>query len=737
MGGCSDLPWRNGRRNVQLKVGASHQRENVVYCMKRAFLPFSYRLPCYFERGRTRMKRGIKLKGVLRLYLNWPVFLTLLLVCMNLSILTVDARAAAVMFVFVIIYATIAFMLYGVKKPLIVNELVRFAAGYSQVQRRLLKELAVPYAVMDSEGNILWANDEFMDLAGIMSKQKQIREIIPEITADNMPTVEDDVSLHVEIGERNYEVCLRVVNTPSFDEDILWQENHKSSDELVALYLYDETDIMALQRENQDQRLITGLLYIDNYEEVFESIDEVRRSLLTALVDRKINKFMLSIDAIIKKLEKDKYMFVFQHKYLAQLEAGKFSLLEEVRGSNIGNDAPVVTISMGLGVNADSYLDGYEMARGAIDLALGRGGDQAVVKDGNKISYYGGTNVQVEKTTRVKARVKAHALKEFVEGKDKVVIMGHSIGDIDSLGSAIGVYRIAKTLNKKAHIVINEITSSIRPMLQKFQDNPDYEEDLFVGSAKAQEIVDDNTLLVVVDVNRPNYTECETLLSMTRTIVILDHHRQTGEAIPNAVLSYVEPYASSACEMVAEILQYIGEGLKLRPLEADAMYAGIMIDTNNFLTKTGVRTFEAAAYLRRNGADVTRIRKMFRTDLPEYHARAKAVAAAEIFEERFAFSVTDSEGVDSPTVVAAQTANELLNINGVMASFVFTQFGGKVYISARSIDEVNVQIVMERLGGGGHISVAGAQLEECDALTATERVKDVLRQMMTEGEIKL
>lgn len=683
------------------------------------------------------MKRGIKLKGVLRLYLNWPVFLTLLLVCMNLSILTVDARAAAVMFVFVIIYATIAFMLYGVKKPLIVNELVRFAAGYSQVQRRLLKELAVPYAVMDSEGNILWANDEFMDLAGIMPKQKQIREIIPEITADNMPTVEDDVSLHVEIGERNYEVCLRVVNTPSFDEDILWQENHKSSDELVALYLYDETDIMALQRENQDQRLITGLLYIDNYEEVFESIDEVRRSLLTALVDRKINKFMLSIDAIIKKLEKDKYMFVFQHKYLAQLEAGKFSLLEEVRGSNIGNDAPVVTISMGLGVNADSYLDGYEMARGAIDLALGRGGDQAVVKDGNKISYYGGTNVQVEKTTRVKARVKAHALKEFVEGKDKVVIMGHSIGDIDSLGSAIGVYRIAKTLNKKAHIVINEITSSIRPMLQKFQDNPDYEEDLFVGSAKAQEIVDDNTLLVVVDVNRPNYTECEALLSMTRTIVILDHHRQTGEAIPNAVLSYVEPYASSACEMVAEILQYIGEGLKLRSLEADAMYAGIMIDTNNFLTKTGVRTFEAAAYLRRNGADVTRIRKMFRTDLPEYHARAKAVAAAEIFEERFAFSVTDSEGVDSPTVVAAQTANELLNINGVMASFVFTQFGGKVYISARSIDEVNVQIVMERLGGGGHISVAGAQLEECDTLTATERVKDVLRQMITEGEIKL
>lgn len=683
------------------------------------------------------MKRSVKLKGTLRFYLNWPVILTLLLVCMNLSILTVDRRAAAVMAFFVVIYAAITVMLYFVKKPLIVSELVRFAAGYSQVQRRLLKELAIPYAVMDSDGIILWANDEFMDLAEMMPKQKQVREIIPEITGETMPSVENDVTLHVEIKERNYEICLRVVNTPSFDEDVLWQDTQMHTNELVALYLYDETEIVALQRENENQRLITGLLYIDNYEEVFESTDEVRRSLLTALVDRKINKYMVNIDAIIKKLEKDKYMFVFQHKYLAQLEASKFSILEEVRSFSVGTDAPVVTISMGLGVNADSFIGSYELARGAIDLALGRGGDQAVVKDGNKISYYGGTSIQVEKTTRVKARVKAHALKEFVEGKDKVVIMGHSIADIDSLGSAIGVYRIAKALNKKVHIVINEVTSSIRPMLAKFQENPDYENDMFIGSAAAQEIVNNNTLLVVVDVNRPNYTECEALLSLTHTIVILDHHRQTGEAIQNAVLSYIEPYASSACEMVAEILQYIGEGLKLKSLEADAMYAGIMIDTNNFLTKAGVRTFEAAAYLRRNGADVTRIRKMFRTELPEYHAKAKAIAAAEIFEERFAFSVTESEGVDSPTVVAAQTANELLNINDIMASFVFTQFGGKIYVSARSIDEVNVQVVMEKLGGGGHISVAGVQFEDCDIVVAVERVKDVLRRMITEGEIKL
>lgn len=683
------------------------------------------------------MKRQVRLKGTLRLYLTWPVILTLLLVIMNLSILSVNKKAAGIMAIFVVIYAAIAFVLYAFQKPTVIKEVVAFAESYNQVQRRLLKELAIPYAILDSDGNVLWGNNEFLDLFEFEKGNQKIRELIPEITADTKPTAESDVTLHVELKEKNFEVSLRLVKSPEFDQDVLWQEENAETGVLYALYLYDETENVVLKKENEDQKLITGLLYIDNYEESFENIDEVRRSLLTALVDRKINKFMVSIDAIIKKLEKDKYIFVFQHKYLEQLQANKFSLLEEVRGSSIGNDSSLVTISMGLGVNADSYLSGYELARSAIDLALGRGGDQAVVKDGNKISYYGGTSVQVEKTTRVKARVKAHALKEFVEGKDKVVIMGHAIGDIDCLGAAIGVYRIAKTLNKKAHIVIGEVTSSIRPVLEKFRESGDYEEDMFLGKSKAAELVDNNTLLVVVDVNRPNYTECEELLSQTRTIVILDHHRQTGEAIPNAVLSYIEPYASSACEMVAEILQYIGNGLKLKALEADAMYAGIMVDTNNFLTKTGVRTFEAAAYIRRNGADITRIRKMFRTALPEYNAKAKTIAAAEIFEERFVFSVTESNGLDSPTVVAAQAANELLDIDNIMASFVFTESGGKIYISARSIDELNVQVVMEKLGGGGHMSVAGAQFDDCDVLTAVERVKDVLRQMIAEGEIKL
>lgn len=682
------------------------------------------------------MKRQVRLRGSLRMYLDWPIYLTLILCTMILSILSVSKTAAVLAAVFVLVYAVIVLVLYFTKKPRIIKEIVGFAESYNQVQRRLLRELAVPYAILGSDGEVLWGNNEFLDLFECEIRSQKIQDLIPEITMDKMPTVECDAALHVTVREKNFEISIRLVSSPEFDQDVLWIKENAEAGVLYALYLYDETEITTLKKENVDQRLITGLLYIDNYEESFENIDEVRRSLLTALVERKINKYMVSIDAIIKKLEKDKYIFVFQHKYLEQLEASKFSLLEEVRGSNVGNDSSLVTISMGLGVNADSYLNGYELARSAIDLALGRGGDQAVVKDGNKVSYYGGTSVQVEKSTRVKARVKAHALREFVEAKDKVVVMGHAVGDIDCLGAAIGVYRIAKTLGKKAHIVVGNVTSSIRPMLEKFRGNPEYEEDMFVGKSKATELVNNNTLLVVVDVNRPSYTECEELLSMTSTIVILDHHRQTDESIPNAVLSYVEPYASSACEMVAEILQYIGNGLKLKPVEADAMYAGIMIDTNNFMTKTGVRTFEAAAYIRRNGADITRIRKMYRTDLPEYHAKAKTIASAEIFEERFAFSVMEDDGVDSPTVVAAQAANELLGINNVAASFVFTESGGKIYVSARSIDELNVQVVMEKLGGGGHISVAGVQFEDCDIETAVNRVKATLRMMMEDGEIK-
>jgi len=322
-----------------------------------------------------------------------------------------------------------------------------------------------------------------------------------------------------------------------------------------------------------------------------------------------------------------------------------------------------------------------------------------------------------------------------METKDRILIMGHRLTDIDSFGAAVGIYRIATAMDKKANIVINEVTTSVRPMKDRFVGNPDYPEDLFLKGDAAASLVDANTLLVVVDVNRPSITDEPQLLRMVKTIVVLDHHRQSSEIIDNAVLSYVEPYASSACEMVAEVLQYIADGIKIKSAEADALYAGIVIDTHNFTNQTGVRTFEAAAFLRRNGADVVRVRKLFRDDLDDYKAKAEAVREAEIFEGNFAISTCPSEGIDSPTVVGAQAANELLDISGIKASVVMTEYNNTVYLSARSIDEVNVQVMMEKLGGGGHRTIAGAQLAGVSIEEARNQVKAVIKEMLEKGDI--
>lgn len=690
------------------------------------------------------MKSYVTLKGSLKSYLRLPIYLSIILILMNVSIYFVSKAAGFIMTFYIAIYIIIVIGLYLHKKAFIISAMVNYAIRYGQVQNQLLKELVLPYAVLDTEGHVLWGNDQFQEIIGNeKAAKKSITNVLPEISMDLFPKDMQDVNTNIVIHGRNYQVVMRKVIIDDLlqedreehigeVEEIL--ESRYSDNTLIAMYLQDQTEMVQYIQENKEQKLIVGLLYIDNYEEALESIDEVRRSLLLALVDRKINKYMQNIDAIIKKLEKDKYIILFKQKYLLQLQTSKFSILEEIRSVNIGNEM-AVTLSIGLGVNADSYLQGYEHARAAIDLALGRGGDQVVVKEGEKILYYGGKSIQLEKSTRVKARVKAHALKELIESKERVVIMGHSIGDVDSFGSAVGIYRIAKTLGKKAHIVINNVTTSVRPIMERFLNNPEYEADMIVNGDQAVHLVDDNTMLVIVDVNRPNYTECKELIELTKTIVILDHHRQTGEAIKNAVLSYVEPYASSACEMVAEILQYIGEGLKLRTIEADAMYSGIMIDTNNFLTKTGVRTFEAAAYLRRNGADITKIRKVFRCEQTAYMIKAEAIRDTEIYLGHYAITQCKAKGEESPTVLGAQVANELLNINNIKASFVLTEYDNKIYISARSIDELNVQVVMEKLGGGGHMSVAGAQLRDCSMEEAKVIMRKTLDQLREEGDL--
>lgn len=681
------------------------------------------------------MKRKVQIKGQLKRYIQWPLILSGLLLVMNVFMYLVSVLAGCVMSGFLIVYIAVVLFLYVRNRPQIYRDLVSFATQYGQVQRKLLKELAIPYALLDEDGRVIWGNTAFFEASGKGKKslRKPISHFFSEFTVDLLPEddFEDSKEISFSAEDRDFRADVRRVYLDHIMDSSAFVELEEDDGYLIAVYLFDETRMNKYIRMIKEQRLVAGLIYLDNYEEALDTVEEVRRSLLVALVDRKINKYIGAFGGIVKKIEKDKYFIAVQEKDLPVMRENKFELLQDVKTVNIGNEM-AVTLSIGLGYSGKSFSENYDYARIAIDLALARGGDQAVIKEGENISYFGGKTQQVEKATRVKARVKAHALREFIESRDKVMVMGHRQTDVDSFGAAIGIYRAAKVLGKRAYVVVNEITSSVRPMKECFTDNPIYETDMFLNSEQAIEMIDRNTVLVIVDTNRPSYTECPELLSRTPTIVVLDHHRQTNEQIENAVLSYIEPYASSACEMVAEILQYFDEGLKIKAVEADCLYAGIIIDTNNFTGKTGVRTFEAAAFLRRCGADVTRVRKMFRNDMAEYKARAEAVRHAEIYHG-FAIAICPTENLESPTIVGAQAANELLNINGVKASIVLTDYQHKTYVSARSIDEVNVQILMERMGGGGHMNMAGAQLEYGVEETI-EIVKHTIDKLHEEGE---
>ncbi len=678
------------------------------------------------------MKETIKVKGQLKAYLSWPLLLSLFFVLGNIAVAVVSNAGAIVLFPFTAAYIAMAGWIYLYRRKRVLSGLVEFSAEYAWIQKQLLAEMEVPYGLIDEEGRILWANDAMKDiLKEKKALKKSLSVLFPEVTKAELASAEES-HVHTAYGGRKFRMDIRpvYVSEDEEDENAIVDGNQK----MVAIYLFDETEILQYRQEITDEKMVAGLIYLDNYEEALESVEEVRRSLLTALIDRKINKYIGAMDGVVKKMEKDKYFFMIKQKHMEEIQEERFSILEDVKSVNIGNEM-AVTLSIGIGMNGESYNQNYEYARVSIDMALGRGGDQAVVKDGGKIQYYGGKSQQLEKATRVKARVKAHALRELMETKDRLLIMGHKLGDIDSFGASIGIFRIATSLNKKSHIVINEVTTSVQPMMDRFLENPEYPEDLFLNGAQAAELVDANTMLVVVDVNRPSITDAPELLHMVKTIVVMDHHRQSSEIIQNAVLSYVEPYASSACEMAAEVLQYIADDIKIKPAEADAMYAGIVIDTLNFTNQTGVRTFEAAAYLRRSGADVTRVRKLFRDNMAEYKARAAAITSAEVYRESFSIGVCPAEGLQSPTIVGAQAANELLDIKGIKASVVLTEYHGKIYMSARSIDEVNVQVMMEQLGGGGHRTVAGAQLEGVTIEEAKKRIKEVLDNMLEKGDI--
>lgn len=701
-------------------------------------------------------------EGLYNRYRQVPLYLIGLFCLMTVFMYFVGIGAGVIATIFTAIYGTITVAVFLRMNTLSRDRYVEFAMEHGKMQKELIKEFPVPYALLDEDGKVVWVNDEFSGITET-SKRKLMKlnivQVFEEVTEESLPYQEAVTEGEIAFNGREYRYEIRRVQVNKFDEldgqeqsgeaesDKKIEEknedkpvahgskHHGRTDTFLAFYMFDVTVVNRLTQENHDQKLVAGLIYIDNYDEIFESLEEVRHSLLVALVDRKINKYMANVDAIVKSLEKDKYMFVMPQKYLDQLKENKFALLDEVKAINIGNDLPL-TLSISLGTDYKSFIENFEAARSAMELALGRGGDQAVIKSADRITYFGGKSQGTEKSTRVKARVKTLAFKELLETKERVIIMAHKNPDMDAFGSGIGIYKMVTALGKKAHIVVNEVSSAISPIYGNFTSNNVYPDDMIIDNDQALSLVDDDTVVVVTDVNNPTLTECEELLAYAKSIVVFDHHRQTKDVIANATLSYIEPFASSACEMIAEMLQYMDEKIKLRPTEADAMYVGILIDTDNFLSKTGVRTFEAAAFLKRCGADVMRVRKMFRTDIETYRQKAEGVSHAEMVLDAFAISIiTPVAGPESPVVLTAKIANEMLNIAGVRASFVIAQMGPDVKISARAIDDVNVQIIMERMGGGGHANIAAAQFTNAKAEDIKKELVELLNEMYKEGDI--
>lgn len=682
----------------------------------------------------------IKYRGKLKNYLRFPLFMSIIFIIGCIAASFLDNKLAFIMSGFAAAYFVVTFIFYKIHKNAFQKTIVDYAVHYGTVQKELLKNFRVPYVLLDSAGKILWMNEEFSKLVEKnKTYNKSITSLFSEITRESIEKARDDVfDIHVEYKERKYNACLQRMDLsePLSDSEIISVSDEKS-DGLVAVLLFDETDYQNIKTKITDQAMVMSLLYIDNYDEVFEQVENAKQSMLLALIDRRINKYFGEAEAIVRRLEKDKYLIFFQKKYLAAMEENKFSIVEDIKSIKMGNDKDI-TISIGIGLGEESYTQNAQYAHVAIDLALARGGCQVVIKDGKDVSYYGAHGREVERSTRVKARVKAQALRELMENRERIIVMGHNLSDADCLGASVGVFCAGRELGKPVNIVIDTITSSMRPVVESFTSKEEYPDDMFITSERALNLVNDNSLIMVVDTNRPSYVECPALLNRNKNIVVIDHHRQSEEVIEGPILSYIEPYASSASEMIAEVLQYFTDRITINPTEADCIYAGILIDTNNFMTKTGVRTFEAAAFLRRNGAEVTRVRKMLRENMETYKARAEVVRNATTFKKAFAISECQSDGqIESPTVVGAQAANELLNIVGIKASFVLTRYMDKVYISSRSIDEIDVQSIMTRLGGGGHLNVAGAQIQNRTIEEVRKDLEDTIEKMLEEGEIKL
>ena len=591
-----------------------------------------------------------------------------------------------------------------------------------ETTKKAIMNLPIPLCILEFDGNISWYNKKFYDMTQSPDLLgENIDNIIKNLNLRKVLNENKEMYTDVTYKDRQYTVIYNVIKN----------EQNKQVKYLMMLYWIDKTEYLSLAQKYEDEKNIIMLMQVDGYDEVLKSASEEKRPLITVDLERILSGLESSLQAAVKRTSKDKYIVITNQKGLSKLQENKFTILDTIRDIDHGNTLPV-TISIGVGREGESIYENIQLAAGALDLALGRGGDQAIIKTKDKFEFYGGKSKAVEKTTKVKSRLIGHALKQIVSQSNTVYIMGHKYPDLDAMGADVGIYDICKSLKKETYIVLDSVNESIDEFVSRLN-RCEYYKDLFISREEAIKNCTRDTLVVVVDTHRPSYTECEELLGISKKIAVIDHHRKGVESIKDTVLSFHEIYVSSACEMVTEVVQYLEDDVKINKLTAEGLLAGISLDTKFFAFKTGVRTFEAASYLKKSGADTTEVKKLFRTNVEDFKSKAEIIANTKIIDDRICISYARSQS-DNINVVIAQAADELLTVKNIEASFILGEKEGTVFISARSLGQINVHVLMEKLGGGGHMDIAGAQLEGVSIQEAYKKVNEIVEQFLREED---
>ncbi len=606
------------------------------------------------------------------------------------------------------------------KKDNFSNKIENIIHKVDTVKSTAFSKVHFPTMFLLENGEVIWYNEslalrlENNDIVG-----KNIKEIIKEFNIKLALEGKRSEYKNVVFKDRIYDIYISIIQDYEINED----------NNLIVISFDDITDNINLINQINNAKESVMLIEVDNLDEVIKTTEEDLRPQLIADIDRTINNYANSLKALIRKYSSNKYVLTTKDANIETEMNKKFDILDTIREVSSGNKL-TVTLSIGVGRGGDNPAQNHEFATIAKDLALGRGGDQCVVKSFEKVSFYGGKTKEVEKRTKVRARVIGHALLELINESSNVIIMGHHNPDMDCLGAAIGMYSTIRSLNKECYIVMDEPHDAVQYMLDRLDDDDNYK-DTFININAVKNIKNDKSLLILVDVHNESYVLSMEVVDYFSRIVIIDHHRKTKDFIQGTMLSYVETYASSTSELITELIQYMVEKPKLREVEAVALLAGICLDTKNFCFKTGVRTFEAAAFLRRLGADTVDVKRIFSEALDIYITRADIIKTAKV---KSGIAVAKCPPEISNSVLPAQAADELLNITGIQASFVIAKIEEGTYISGRSLGEINVQVILEYLGGGGHLTMAAARIKDSNQDEAEELLNDAIEKYLRKGE---